>query len=80
MRMADADLLVAIDCYNAAQSAGVPVTTALAQQVVDELLTHRNECDCGHCEAAAIARIGDVCNIATSWQRVVAAVPRRRAR
>jgi hypothetical protein len=78
--MADADLIVAIDCYNAAQSAGVPVTVALVQRVVDELLTHRAECDCGRCEAAAIARIGDVCNIAAGWQRVVAAVPRRKAR
>ena len=56
--MADADNLIAIDCFNAAQSAGEP----------------------GHCEAAAIARIGDVCNIAASWQRIVAAVPRRAAR
>jgi hypothetical protein len=78
--MADADLMVAIDCYNAAQSAGVPVTATLVQQVIDELLTHGTECDCGHCEAAAIARIGDVCNIASGWQRLVAQVPRRQAR
>lgn len=80
MRIADADNLIAIHCFNAAQSAGKPVTTTLVRQIVDELLTHPTECECGHCEAAAIARIGDVCNIATSWQRVVAAVPRRTAR
>jgi hypothetical protein len=80
MRIADADNLIAIDCYNAAQSAGEPVTAALARQIIDELLTHPTECECGHCEAAAIARIGDVCNIATSWQRIVAAVPRRAVR
>jgi hypothetical protein len=76
----DADNLIAIDCFNAAQSAGKPVTTKLVRRIVDELLTHRTECECGHCEAAAIARIGDVCDIATSWQRAVAAVPRRAAR
>lgn len=80
MRIADADSLLAIDCFNTAQSAGEPVTTALVRRVVDELLTHPTECDCGHCEAAAVARIGDVCTIAASWQRVVAAVPRRGVR
>jgi hypothetical protein len=80
MRMAGADNLIALDCFNAAQSAGEPVTTTLVRRVVDELLTHRTECDCGHCEAAAIACIGDVCHIAASWQRIVAAVPRRAAR
>ena len=80
MRMAGANNLIAIDCFNAAQSAGEPVTTTLVRRVVDELLTHRTGCDCGHCEAAAIARIGDACNIAASWQRIVAAVPRRAAR
>lgn len=79
MRMADADSLIAIDCYNAAQGAREPVTMALVRRVIDELLTHPAECECGHCEAAAIARVGDVCTIATSWQRVVAAVPRRAA-
>jgi hypothetical protein len=80
MRIADADNLIALDCFNAAQSAGEPVTTTLVRQVVDELLTHPTECDRGLCEAASIARIGDVCNIAASWQRLVAAVPRRAAR
>jgi len=77
MRIADADQLLAIDCFNAAQSAGEPVTTMLVRRVVDELVIHRTECDCGHCEAAAIARIDDVASIAASWQRLVAAVPRR---
>jgi hypothetical protein len=80
MRIADADQLLAIDCFNAAQSAGEPVTTMLVRRVVDELVTHRTECDCGHCEAAAIARIADVCRIAASWQRLVTAVPRRTTR
>jgi len=80
MRIADADNLIAIECFNAAQSAGKPVTTTLVRQLIDELLTHPTECECGRREAAAIARISDVCNIATSWQRVVAAVPRRAAR
>lgn len=80
MRMADADNLIAIACFNVAQSAGEPVTKTLARRVIDELLTHPSECDCGRCEAAAIARVGDVCFIAASWQRVVAAVPRRAAR
>ncbi|WIM89785.1 hypothetical protein PT015_10365 [Candidatus Mycobacterium wuenschmannii] len=80
MRMADADSLIAIDCFNAAQAASEVVTTALVRRVVEELLTHPTQCDCGHCEAAAIARIGDVCIIATNWQRAVAAVPRRIAR
>jgi hypothetical protein len=80
MRIADADNLIAIDCFNAAQSAGKPVTATLVRRIVDELLTHSTECECGHCEAASIARIGDVCNIAASWQRAVADVPRRTAR
>jgi hypothetical protein len=80
MRIADADNLIALECFNAAQSAGKAVTTTLVRQVVDELLTHPTGCDCGQCEAASIARIGDVCNIAASWQRLVAAVPRRAAR
>jgi hypothetical protein len=80
MRIADADNLIAIDCFNAAQSAGEPVTTTLVRRVIGELLAHRTECECGHCEAAAIARIGDVCDIASNWQRVVAEVPRRAAR
>ncbi len=79
MRMADADNLIAIDCFNAAQAAHEPVTMTLVRRVIDGLLAHPAECDCGHCEAAAIARVGDVCNIATSWQRVVASVPRRAA-
>jgi hypothetical protein len=80
MRVSDADNLIAIDCFNAAQSAGKLVTSTLVRQKIDELLTHGTECDCGHCEAAAIARVGAVCDIATSWQRAVAAVPRRAAR
>ncbi len=80
MRIADADSLIAIDCFNAAQSAGESVTTTLVRRVIEGLLAHPTECDCGHCEAAAIARVGDVYNIAASWQRVVAAVPRRAAR
>jgi hypothetical protein len=73
MRMADADDLVAVDVFNAAQAAGEPVTTALVRRVVDDLLTHPPECGCGRCEAASTARVGDVRNIASSWQRAVAA-------
>lgn len=77
--MAEADSLIAIDCFNAAQTAREPVTVVLVRRVVDQLLAHPTECDCGHCEAAAVARVGDVCNIAATWQRVVALVPRRAA-
>ena len=80
MRMSDADNLIALDCFNAAQSAGEPVTTMLVRRVIDELLAHHTTCDCGHCEAAATARVGDVYNVAASWQRLVAAVPRRLTR
>jgi hypothetical protein len=72
MRMADADDLVAVDVFNAAQATGEPVTTALVRRVVDDLLTHPSACGCGRCEAAATARVGDVRNIASSWQRAVA--------
>jgi hypothetical protein len=71
--MADADDLVAVDVFNAAQVTGEAVSMALIRRVVDGLLTHPPECACGHCEAAAIARVGDVWNIASGWQRVVAA-------
>ena len=73
MRMADADDLIAVDVFNAAQSTGEPVTMVLVRRVVDGLLAHPPECGCGRCEAAAIARVGDVCNIASGWQRAIAA-------
>ena len=78
--MADADGLIAIRCYNAAQRTGQPVTMALVRQVIEELLTHPAECECGKCEAASIARVQEACDIAASWQRAVATVPRRRQR
>jgi hypothetical protein len=80
MRMADADDLVAVDVFNAAEVTGEPVTMALVRRVVDGLLTHPPECGCGRCEAAAIARVGDVWNIASSWQRAVAATKTTRSR
>lgn len=80
MRMADADDLVAVAVFNAAQVTGEPVTMALVRRVADELLTHPITCGCGHCEAAAVARLGDVCNIASGWQRALAAIRRRSAR
>jgi hypothetical protein len=73
MRMADADDLIAVDVFNAAQATGEPVTMVLVRHVVDALLVHPPECDCGRCEAAAIARVGDVWNIASGWQRAIAA-------
>jgi hypothetical protein len=73
MRMADADDLVAVDVFNAAQETGEPLTMALVRRVVDDLLIHPPECGCGRCEAAAIARVADVWNIASCWQRAVAA-------
>jgi hypothetical protein len=73
MRMADADDLIAVDVFNAAQATGQPVTMVLVRHVVDALLVHPPECDCGRCEAAAIARVGDVWNIASGWQRAIAA-------
>jgi hypothetical protein len=56
MRMADADDLVAVDVFNAAQATGERVTTALVRRVVDDLLTHPPQCGCGRCDAAATAR------------------------
>ena len=73
MRMADADDLVAVDVFNAAEVTGEPVTMALGRRVVDGLLTHPPECGCERCEAAAIARVGDVWDIASGWQRALAA-------
>ena len=73
MRMADADDLIAVDVFNAAQSTGEPVTMVLVRRVVDGLLAHPPECGCGRCEAAVIARVGDVLNIASGWQRAIAA-------
>jgi hypothetical protein len=45
--MADADDLVAVDVFNGRC----------------DLLTRPSECGCGRCEAAAIARVGDVWTI-----------------
>ena len=79
MRMADADDLVAVDVFSAAELMGEPVTMALVRRVVDDLLTHPPECGCESCEAAAIARVGDVWNIALGWQRAVAATKTTRS-
>jgi hypothetical protein len=79
MRMADADDLVAVDVFNAAQVIGEPVTMTLVRQVVDDLLSHPRECECGHCEAAAVARVKDVWDIAAGWQKAVATNVRGRA-
>lgn len=73
MRMADADDLVAVDVFNASKVTGEPLTMTLVRRVVDDLLTHSPECDCGHCEAASIARVKDVWDIASGWQKAVAA-------
>ena len=80
MRMADADDLVAVDVFNAARVTGEAVTSALVKRVVDDLLTHPADCACGHCEAAAVARVGDVWLIASGWQKAVSAIQRRAAR
>ena len=73
MRMADADDLVAVDVFNAAKVSGEPLTMTLVRRVIDDLLTHPPSCECGRCEAAAIARVKDVWDIALGWQQVVAA-------
>lgn len=78
MRMADADDLVAVDVFNAAKATGEPLTMALVKRVIDDLLTHSPSCGCGHCEAAAVARIKDVWDIASAWWRAVAADARNR--
>ena len=79
MRMADADDLVAVDVFNAAQVTGEPVSMTLVRRVVDDLLTHPPECGCGYCEAAAIARVKDVWDIASGWQKAVATITSHRA-
>lgn len=79
MRMADADDLVAVDVFDAAQVTGEPVSMTLVRRVVDDLLTHPPECGCGHCEAAAVARIKDVWDIASGWQKAVARSTSNRA-
>jgi hypothetical protein len=79
MRMADADDLVAVDVFNAAQVTGEPISMTLVRRVVDDLLTHPPECGCGHCEAAAVARLKDVWDIASGWQKAVASVTGNRA-
>ncbi|MDT5022925.1 MAG: hypothetical protein QOC88_996 [Mycobacterium sp.] len=78
MRMADADDLVAVDVFNAAQVTGEVVSMTLVRRVVDDLLTHPPACECGHCEAAALARVKDVWDIASGWQKAVATVTKSR--
>jgi hypothetical protein len=80
MRMADADDLVAVDVFNAARVTGEAVTMTLVRHVVDDLLTHPPACGCGHCEAAAVARVRDVWDIASGWQKAVAISKSRAAR
>ena len=78
MRMADADELVAVDVFNTAKMTGEHLTVTLVRRVIDDLLTHSPACDCGHCEAAAIARVKDVWDIASGWQKAVAPATRGR--
>jgi hypothetical protein len=73
----DAAELVAIDVFNAAQAANEPVTGDLVKRIVGELLAHPQDCACGRCEAAAIARAGHVWRIAAAWQGATAATRRR---
>jgi integrase len=39
---------------------GQPITGAMVKQRIAELLKHPPGCDCGRCEAAAMARAGHV--------------------
>jgi hypothetical protein len=78
MRMAEADELVAVDVFNTAKMTGEHLTEMLVKRVIDDLLTHPPACDCGRCEAAAIARVKDVWDIASGWQKAVAADIRSR--
>jgi hypothetical protein len=75
--MSDAADIVAIDVFESARAAGEPITVALVKRRVAELLAHAPECACGRCEAAATARIGHIWQVASAWERSMAATRRR---
>ena len=63
-----------------AQLTGEPVSMKLVGQLIDELLGHPVKCGCGRCEAAVTVSPQQVLQAAATWQRPIAAAPRRRAR
>ena len=69
--------LVAIDIYQRADEAGLPVTLAMVEQRLDELLGHSPACACRLCPAAAKVGVGHVYRIAAAWQGCIAATRRR---
>ncbi len=52
---------------------GRPITLAMVERRLEQLLAHRPGSWCGRCEPAAKARADDVFRIAVGWQRSVAA-------
>ena len=73
------DRLAAV-VFERAQRTGEPVSMKLVGQLIDELLGHPVKCGCGRCEAAVTVSPQQVLQAAATWQRPIAAAPRRRAR
>jgi hypothetical protein len=63
-----------------AERTGELVSMKLVGQLIDELLGHPVKCGCGRCEAAVTVSPQEVLQAAATWERPVAAAPRRRAR
>jgi hypothetical protein len=80
VRVQEAAELVAIDVYQRADKTGQPVTLAMVERRVAELLGHTPTCRCRLCEAAGKVQVGHVYRIASAWQGCIAATRRRGAR
>lgn len=62
------------------RAGGQSPTMRLVRSVIDELLHHPAECDCGRCEAAALTTERVVYHVVRSWCSGVAASRRRALR
>jgi hypothetical protein len=70
--------LVSLDVFKRAD--GRPITLAMVERRLSELLAHRPGCRCGLCEAAGRVRPYYVYLTAVAWQGSIAACQVRGAR
>lgn len=61
---------VALDAYNAAQTAGQPITPKFVREHMKKLLAHPPECMCELCDAAARTTMASVWRLAERWGKL----------
>jgi hypothetical protein len=80
VRVQEAAELVAIDVFQAADKTRQPITLAIVERRVAELLAHTPACRCRLCEAAGKVQVVHVWKIASAWQGCISATRRRAVR